>query len=185
MLQLMMEGQFTFIQTSWVKWLQLFQLFKQSSHNSAVKQNPLHLDRISRYLPYSKQSEKSALPKRLYYWHSRPDFHLLIYYDECVYVVQGFAPRSLRLAWTALWTGICLSHRGSSGRRDTVRMTDGNQFPSQNRQIQSKLIRQLAQIHRPSTSSQTNLYITPHYRDPEGRITFIFSIEKYIFRDNV
>lgn len=48
---LMIEGQFTFFQTSWVKWLQLFKHFKQTSHKGTVAQNPFHLDRINHRLP--------------------------------------------------------------------------------------------------------------------------------------
>lgn len=123
------------------------------------------------------------MPKCLHQQHSRPDTHFLIYYDECVYVVQGFAPQSLRLPRPALQPRISLSHWGSSGKGDVVRMTDGNQFPSQYRQIQSNLIRQLAQFHRPSetTLPRPRQTFTLHYRVPEGRISFIFSNEKYIF----
>ncbi len=58
----MNEGQFTFIQTFTGQMVTIVLAFQTKPHTTgAVEQNPFHLDQINHYLPYSKQSEESAV----------------------------------------------------------------------------------------------------------------------------
>ncbi len=81
-----------------------------------------------------------------------------------------------------LWTGISLSHRGSSGRRDEVRMTDGNQFSEQTDQVQP---------HQTAGTDPPTVYLVPdkslHYTTGFLKEeSHSFSPQKIIFcRDNV